>query len=89
MVDDPQPQEPTGEPPAAPPRGAGEVTLIDYYFDLSEADSDGVKTCVTYAYGMEIDRRSDTVAEPKSFTDLMAEALPVIQTDIDTYGIAP
>lgn len=58
---------------------------IDYYYDLSQ-DGD-TKRCVTYAYGVEIDRREDDTGE-KSFTDLMAEALPAIQSDIDTYGIA-
>lgn len=63
------------------------ATPIDYWFDLREQGA--VKYCDTYAYGMLIDQRNNESDSSKEFTDLMAEALPVIKTDIDTYGIMP
>lgn len=66
---------------------------VDYWFDLTNADDGSgaiMRQCVTYAYGNEIDRREAPAegAGSKSFTELMAEALPAIQADIDAYGIA-
>lgn len=61
-----------------------EVRLQDYWFDMTETD--GVKELVTYAYGgFEIDRRSDDTG--KSWSDLMSEALPLIQADVDKFGV--
>lgn len=55
----------------------------DYWFDMTETN--GNKELVTYAMGgFEIDRReSDT----KSWTELMTEALPLIQADVDKFGV--
>ncbi len=65
---------------------------MDYWYDCILDDATGRKTVVTYAYGMEIDRRSDdpSAAVPvvRSWTELMEEALPAIQADVDAYGIA-
>jgi hypothetical protein len=80
-----QPQEPRQVGEDAP-RAMGEQTVIDYWFDFIEKN--GQKTVVTYAYGLEIDRRSDAPGSPKSWTDLMTESLPAIQSDVDTYGLA-
>lgn len=56
----------------------------DYWFDMTETD--GTKLLVTYAYGgFEIDRRQDNTG--KTWAQLMTEALPAIQTDVDRFGV--
>jgi hypothetical protein len=69
--------------------------MNDYGYDMTEEkDADGNVTrrlLVTYAYGgFEIDRRESSPADTgglKSWTDLMTEALPAIQSDLDTFGV--
>jgi hypothetical protein len=58
-----------------------------YTFDVEENSGTGVKTVVTRGFGNEIDRRDNASDTSKSFTALMAEALPKIQADIDNFGI--
>lgn len=58
-----------------------------YTFSVEENHTTGVKTVVTRGFGNEIDRRDNSADTTKSYTQLMAEALPAIQSDIDVYGI--
>lgn len=56
-----------------------------YRFTLEETN--GVKSIVTYSFGTELDRRDNSSDTSKSFTDLMTEVMPLIQADLDAYGI--
>lgn len=76
--------EVAGAEAPAEPRGSAAFGVIDYWYDMAE-DAAGHKTLTTFAYGLQIDQReSDT----QSWAELIGETAPIIQADIDTYGLA-
>lgn len=57
----------------------------DYYFDMAE-DEDGNKQMQVYAYPNWALGDVITGGPEKTWTEMMTEALPIIQTDIDIWG---
>lgn len=63
-------------------KGEG-TTVQDYWFDMSE--NGDTKELVTYAVGgFELDRRS---SDTKTWAELIEEVAPIIQEDINKYGV--
>jgi hypothetical protein len=57
----------------------------DYWFDMTEAGD--TKRLDTYAWGgFLVDTREDTTGA-RTWTELIAEAVPAIQADVDRWGV--
>lgn len=70
------------------PRTAGGGSPIDYWYDMTEPGGPGgVKQIQTFAYGLLIDTRDNSSDPSKDWGALVAETAPLIQADIDAYGL--